>query len=108
MTQAVCWKCGSIKFGAFCPCPECGATPETEDDLVISLAMTDHYFDIETLRQFGQSIEQNGRPPNLDPETRENLLQVVRGAGEVIAGAGHAAGIPPGLASSKKPWWKFW
>lgn len=50
MTQAVCFKCGAIKFGAFCPCPACNATPEAEDDLVISLAMTDHYFDVKTLQ----------------------------------------------------------
>jgi hypothetical protein len=42
MTTAVCFRCGKLKFGAFCPC-ECGAMPQTEDELAISLAMTDHY-----------------------------------------------------------------
>jgi hypothetical protein len=49
MTRAVCFKCGAIKFGAFCPCPECGDVPATEDDLALSLAMSDHYFDMATL-----------------------------------------------------------
>ena len=44
MTTAVCFRCGELKFGAFCPC-QCGAMPQTEDELAISLAMTDHYFD---------------------------------------------------------------
>jgi hypothetical protein len=83
MTQAVCFQCGAIKFGAFCPCPECDAAPKSEDDRVISLAMTDHYFDMDTLQQMGRSVRERGEPPNLDPETRKNLLETIRGSGTV-------------------------
>ena len=79
MTMAVCFKCGVIKFGAFVPCPECSAFPRTEDDLALSLAMTDHYFDMPTLEQMGASVR-DGEPPHLDPETHANLVQQMRGS----------------------------
>lgn len=108
MTQAVCFKCGAIKFGAFCPCPECDVTPKTEDDLVISLAMTDHYFDMDTLKQIGESVRERGEPPNLDPETRQNLLETIRGAGDIMAQLGDDVDGPSRNRENKKPWWKFW
>ena len=51
MTQAVCFKCGEIKFGAFVLCPHCNARPSADEELVLSLAMTDHYFDLATMKQ---------------------------------------------------------
>jgi hypothetical protein len=77
MTMAVCFKCGVIKFGAFVPCPECAACPKTEDDLALSLAMTDHYFDLPTLDQMGASVRE-GKPPHLDPESHAQLVQQIR------------------------------
>ena len=53
MTQAVCFKCGEIKFGAFVLCPHCNARPSADEELVLSLAMTDHYFDLATMKQMG-------------------------------------------------------
>ena len=67
MTAAVCFKCGAIKFGAFCPCDECEAAPSSEDELALSLAMTDHYFDQATLDQMGAAVR-DGHPPQLSPE----------------------------------------
>ena len=64
--------------------PTAAESPRSEDDLIISLAMTDHYFDMKTLKQMGASIRKNGEPPNLDPETRKNLLEMVRGAGAIL------------------------
>ena len=61
MTTAVCFKCGAIKFGAFVPCPECGGFPRNEDELALSLAMTDHYFDMPTLDQMGATIRDGTR-----------------------------------------------
>jgi len=43
MTTAICFKCGAMKFAAFTPCQTCGVTPSSDDDLVLSIAMTDHY-----------------------------------------------------------------
>jgi hypothetical protein len=80
MTMAVCFKCGVIKFGAFVPCPECAAFPQSEDDLALSLAMTDHYFDMPTLEQMGASVR-DGKPPHLDPESHAQLVQQIRSSG---------------------------
>jgi hypothetical protein len=113
MTMAVCNKCGAIKFGAFVACPECSATPQTEDDLALSLAMTDHYFDLPTLEQMGANVR-DGRPPDLDPETRAQLIATIRRAGRVAGWAGLPAGsnteTDPAAehARAKKPWWRFW
>jgi hypothetical protein len=56
MTVAVCFRCGERKVGAFGACGKCGVQPITDDDLVLSLAMTDHYFDRPTLAQMGDRI----------------------------------------------------
>jgi hypothetical protein len=97
MTMAVCFKCGAIKFGAFCPCPECQALPKSEDDLALSLAMTDHYFDMPTLEQMGAAVR-DGNPPHLDPETRANLVNSFRGTGllEQLKGMWDASPSPDG------------
>jgi len=44
MTQAVCFKCEVIKFGAFVVCDKCEALSESEDDLMLSVVLTDQYF----------------------------------------------------------------
>jgi hypothetical protein len=80
MTMAVCFKCGVIKFGAFVSCPECAGFPQTEDDLALSLAMTDHYFDMPTLAQMGAAVR-DGKPPHLDPDTHAQLIQQIRSSG---------------------------
>jgi hypothetical protein len=80
MTTAVCFKCGAIKFGAFVPCPECGGFPRNEDELALSLAMTDHYFDMPTLDQMGASVR-DGTPPHLDPQTHAQLVAEMRSTG---------------------------
>ena len=77
MTTAVCFNCGEIKFGAFTPCEKCKIIPKNEDDLVLSLAMTDHYFDISTLEQVAETIR-SGERLNLEPQTYKALAQLVR------------------------------
>lgn len=98
MTTAVCFKCGEFKFGAFGPCRACGTAPSNEDELAYSLAMTDHYFDQQTLAQIKQAIR-NGEPPSLDPGTKAQLVKQIRS-------------MPPLFGFVKrherKPWWKFW
>ena len=79
MTQAVCFKCGDIKWGAFSNCENCGARPKSDDDLMLSLAFSDHYFDLAKLQQFGRDIAA-GRSPQLDPSIKEKLRPAVREA----------------------------
>jgi hypothetical protein len=79
MTQAVCFQCGDLKWGAFSHCRGCGAFPNTDDEFIVSLAFTDHHFDPEKLRQIGLSIKQ-GQSPRLDDETRKRFLPAVHEA----------------------------
>jgi len=58
MTIAVCLGCGEFKFGAFNSCGKCGAKPRDVDELALSLAMSDHYFDEPTLEQISKTFEQ--------------------------------------------------
>jgi len=77
MTVAVCFNCGLMKEGAFTKCAECAALPEAEDDLVLSLMMTDHYFDVPELEKMGVSVRE-GNPPHLDPDSHAELLERIR------------------------------
>jgi hypothetical protein len=106
MTMAVCFKCGEIKHGAFNACNMCGAQPINENDLAMSMAMTDHYHKEPTLRQMGQDIK-SGHPPKLDPESRNWLIEDIRKSGilkmiQVTDIKGN-----DDLLSIKKPWWKI-
>jgi hypothetical protein len=103
MTQAVCFSCGVMKFGAFVACPICGVKPTTDEDLILSFAMTDHYFDIATMHQMGQAIR-DGRPPHLDESTRANLLEELSNLRKMpvgrLIGGGHGQ-------EKKSRWWPF-
>jgi hypothetical protein len=57
--------------------PKWGAEPTTEDDRVLSLAMTDYYFDRATLEKMGQAVS-DGKPPYLAPGTDQRLREQFR------------------------------
>ena len=77
MTTAVCFHCGSIKLGAFMKCPKCGYQPIKDDDMVISLAMTDHYLQEDDLKKISQAMAQ-GIKPNIDDEFKKDLLKTIK------------------------------
>jgi hypothetical protein len=113
MTTAVCFKCGFIKHGAVVPCPKCSGFPQTEDELALSLAMTDHYFDRPTLKKVAASVRE-GKPPHFDPATHAQLIGQIRRSGmlaQVQGMFGRGATAESPLAERrpfKKPWWRFW
>lgn len=82
MTMAICIKCGERKWGAFNPCARCGTQPGSEDELALSLAMSDHYFDDAGLDQLGDAVR-SGKPPHLSPASRETLIASIRDRGVV-------------------------
>lgn len=71
MTMAVCFRCGSMKLGAWTQCPQCQAEPETDEEFEISLVMTDHHFPIEMLHQIAAYVRQSP-PPAKEPEPVSN------------------------------------
>ena len=67
MTQAVCFHCGDMKWGAFSGCEKCGSEPRSDDELMLSLMLTDHNLSADQLAYFGRSIKAGQRP--LIPES---------------------------------------
>lgn len=76
MTKALCWQCGEIKFGAFNPCPACNAEPGNEDEIMVSLLLTDHHLSDDELVCFQARIR-GGARIEIDEETRNALLPVI-------------------------------
>ncbi|MGH7232942.1 MAG: hypothetical protein ACREJU_16525 [Nitrospiraceae bacterium] len=77
MTVALCVKCGAFKHGAFNTCDSCGFRPVDDYDFAYSLALSDHYFTLEALREIGAAIPKNGRP-SLPPEQEKQMLATIR------------------------------
>ena len=75
----------ALKLDTFTKCPHCGGRPVTDDELVLSLAMTDHYFDLTTMKQMGAAVAE-GKPPNLDEKSRQDLLKQLENARKTPAG----------------------
>lgn len=74
MTLAICINCGDEKVGAWTECVSCGFVPESDDDLMKSLALSDWFLiNSEELRhEWAESIK-SGVKPALDMETRKYL-----------------------------------
>jgi hypothetical protein len=83
MTQAVCFKCGEIKWGALNRCGQCQATPKTDDELMWSLAFSDQYFERDRLQQIGKEIKA-GRTPQFTEAWREKLAPAVQEAKRLL------------------------
>jgi hypothetical protein len=92
MTVVVCFKCGSVKYGAFNHCQECGLRPETEIDLAYSLAFTDHYFSVDVLRQISSDMKRGTPRPSLPPEQEDYMREAAR---SLIEQFGEMYGLPP-------------
>jgi hypothetical protein len=92
MTAAVCVKCGFIKHGAFNGCQICGSRPETEIDLAYSLALTDHYFSLDVLRQISTDMKRGAPCPSLPPEQEDHMREAAR---YHIVQFGEMCGLPP-------------
>ncbi len=55
MTWALCFNCGSIKFGAVCPCPQCQVA--STGDLRLDILFSTHHWRRETLEEFGSVVQ---------------------------------------------------
>jgi hypothetical protein len=67
--------------------------------------MTDHYFDLTTMKQMGAAVAE-GKPPNLDEKSRQDLLKQLQNARKTPVGRLLGDGI---LAPKKQKskWWPF-
>ena len=93
MTQAVCIHCGSMKLGAVNSCNSCGFQPSSDDEIIRSVAMSDHYFKIDILENMGQIIR-SGQEVTIEEDFYRKLQ----------AGLRKLQGKPT-LGNEKKSFW---
>ena len=85
MTQAVCWKCGEPKHGAFTRCARCQSVPRTDDELALSLAfIADHYYAPADLAEITARLHAGKMPPRLTPALKEYLAPGVAEAKRML------------------------
>jgi hypothetical protein len=74
--MAVCFSCGEAKFGAFVACKKCNTKPKNNEDIALSLFLSDHFFERDNLRQMGESIK-NGGEFVLPDEVKELIFEAL-------------------------------
>lgn len=76
MTVAICFNCGTEKFGAFIQCPVCKDVPSNIDQQVISMALCDHMHSKVQLVVFTEDIRARRKlafAPGVLDQAREAL-----------------------------------
>lgn len=102
MTLAICYRCGSQKFGAFVPCKACGFIPSNDYEMAYSLALTEHHLPKDVLAQIGERIKSGAESPKLDETSLNAMLSAVR-SGELTRMLGRSARTSKGSAPATKP-----
>ncbi|MCV9965111.1 hypothetical protein OIU34_24830 [Pararhizobium sp. BT-229] len=77
MTNAICVRCGEVKWGAFTRCRSCGWQPDSELDVAYSLALSDHYLSEEEMEKYAKSVK-SGSSLHMSQEDETYFLQIVR------------------------------
>jgi len=77
MTIAACFSCGELKSTAFMCCSHCNRTPTNEEEMLVSLALTGHHLDIDSLLGVGKAIRA-GSWLKLNEKTKQDLMQELR------------------------------
>lgn len=100
MTRAVCFNCGEIKWGALGNCKACGARPQSDDDLMLALALTDHYLDKAGLQKFASNIKAGNRP-KLSESLRQQFAPAILEARRIgISSSAESKAMPVQTNSS--------
>ena len=84
MTNAICVKCGAMKYGAFGRCGSCGQGPESEIDLAYSFALTDHYLSASQLEEYSAWMLAGNPPPLMSPEQEEQFKEKIQSGGKQL------------------------
>ncbi len=95
MFKAICWKCGEKKTGEFLSCPRCSAIPTREEELMISLLLTDHNLGQDRILDYQQAIR-DGANIVLDEQAKNQLRPFMSEAFLAMrAESGALSSIPP-------------
>jgi hypothetical protein len=100
MTQAVCFHCGDMKWGAFNGCENCGSKPKSDDELMLSIMLTDHNLSGDKLAYFAQSIKA-GQSPRIPDSEKEKLRPAIEEA-KVLLGMKRPPAATSTVASPAK------
>lgn len=84
MTLAICFSCGATKFGVLSPCGNCKARPTEEDEIAVSMLMTDHHMTVRDLETLSQALMRGEARPVPDEKTMELLRPAVRDAQRML------------------------
>ena len=77
MTIALCIRCGSKKSGAMTACRSCDYAPSNDKEMAYSLALSDHYFELEDLEHIATEISEYGKCPLLPRQQEDELVKAV-------------------------------
>ncbi|HEY1381898.1 MAG TPA: hypothetical protein VGF55_34175 [Gemmataceae bacterium] len=132
MTMALCFNCGHTKFGAICPCPECGVA--STGDMNLDIVFSDHRMSVATLGAFGEVVRAIRRVCDDDQLRFWSFIRYVSVHHAEILGVEQPpdqraacdavltrAAPPPVVVEesgprrptrspgpAKRPWWRFW
>jgi hypothetical protein len=84
MTMAICFACGAMKFGALCPCQKCAAAPKSEDELAVSLLLSDHHMSAPNLEHLSEMMLCGQVCPVPDEKTMDLLRPAAREAQRML------------------------
>jgi len=77
MAMAICFKCGSAKFGALVACRSCNAAPRANSEYAVSLALSDHLSSKEQLAQYSHELR-NGKKLSVPREAIVQALDALK------------------------------
>ena len=75
MADAICFKCGAEKFGALAQCRSCNTTPRSENNLALSLVLSEHLSSKTQMQVLAHKIR-----GHLRLSVSEGLLRLAREA----------------------------
>ena len=130
--MALYFNCGHTKFGAICPCPECGVA--STGDMNLDITFSDHRMSVATLGAFGEVVRAIRRVCDDDRLRFWSIIRYVSVHHSDILGVEQppeqqvacdavlARAQPPSVAveesgirrgsrpsgQAKRPWWRFW
>jgi hypothetical protein len=68
MTMALCLNCGTVKFGAICPCPRCSVA--STDNIQMDIAFSDHHLPLKKLEELGGVLKRIAKVCGGDAQLR--------------------------------------
>lgn len=105
MTTAVCCKCGEFKVGAWTDCSKCKFRPKSEQELVVSMLLSDNYLDTDALSRLAVHVAR-GLPVQFESSTRNSIVRMIRSMPAKAVSVATAAGIEPAVVGIgiELPW----